>query len=315
MDEIADRIAREDPSSAVKAALVTVLPQVAAGDTRRMGEVAEALLQATPIAKESEELRGRSAGLLTDLYVWHDDRAALHFLDDFVLGDLPARTDEATRLVHRLRDPFVHGDADPDHGKLRLRAMQLAELVIERAGGIFRTSLAAVEAKPGIPDEEDEDRLALKAAAQILDHLTSEIYFASGVFREKQGKPTIDRWKRERLYHEAGALLDRLAEIPLARISHRLVETLEACVEFDPRGVLLRIARVVELGKAGNYQFESLAQGVVVRLVERYLAEYRSLFQRDAEAREALIGILDAFVAAGWPDARRLTYGLPEIFR
>jgi hypothetical protein len=88
-------------------------------------------------------------------------------------------------------------------------------------------------------------------------------------------------------------------------ISHHLIETLEACVEFDTRGVLLRIARVVELGKAGNYQLESLAQGVVVRLVERYLAEYRSLFQRDAEARKALIGILDAFVAAGWPDARR----------
>jgi hypothetical protein len=151
MAEIADRIAREDPSSAVKAALVTVLPQVAAGNTRRMGEVAEALLEATPIAKESEELRERCAGLLTDLYVWLEDQAALHFLDDFVLGDLPARADEATRLDHRLRDPFVHGDADPGHEKLRLRAVQLAELVIERAGGIFRASLVAVESKPGGP--------------------------------------------------------------------------------------------------------------------------------------------------------------------
>lgn len=315
MGEIADRVARADPSPALKAALVAALPQVTAGNIRKMGEITEALFDAAPVEKATEGLRERSIKLLTDLYLWHGDQVAHDFLKGRILGALPARADEATCMVGCLRETLVHGDDDPGQMKIRARAVELAKLTIDRGGALFRTSLAAVEAKARPPDENDEDRLALKSAALLLDRLTTEIYFASGTFQKKRGRATITKSKRERFYREVGTLLDGLAEIPLARISHRLVETLEACVEFDPRGVLLRVARVVELGKAGNYQLESLAQGVVVRLVERYLAEHRSLFQRDAEARDALIGILDTFVAAGWPEARRLTYGLPEIFR
>jgi hypothetical protein len=50
-------------------------------------------------------------------------------------------------------------------------------------------------------------------------------------------------------------------------------------------------------------------------LVERYLAEYRTIFREKAECRHVLIEILDIFVQAGWPSARRLTYRMEEIFR
>jgi hypothetical protein len=58
-----------------------------------------------------------------------------------------------------------------------------------------------------------------------------------------------------------------------------------------------------------------LAADLVVKLVEQYLAEYRALLREDAECRRTLIEILDVFVQAGWPTARRLTYRLEEIFR
>ena len=59
----------------------------------------------------------------------------------------------------------------------------------------------------------------------------------------------------------------------------------------------------------------TLAADLVVRLVERYLAEYRELLQDNPECREALIELLDTFVRAGWPAARQLTYRLEDIFR
>jgi hypothetical protein len=66
---------------------------------------------------------------------------------------------------------------------------------------------------------------------------------------------------------------------------------------------------------SGGYQFEQMAADLVVRLVERYLAEYRELLQNDPKCRQALVELLDTFVRAGWPAARQLTYRLEEIFR
>jgi hypothetical protein len=94
-----------------------------------------------------------------------------------------------------------------------------------------------------------------------------------------------------------------------------VVETLEAFVEIDPRGVFIRLAQTIEGGKAGGYHFDSMAVDLFVALIERYLAEYRTLLQSDEELRTLLIAMLDIFVDAGWPKARQLTYGLHELFR
>ena len=58
-----------------------------------------------------------------------------------------------------------------------------------------------------------------------------------------------------------------------------------------------------------------MAENVLVGIVERYLAEYREIFQKDEDARQALVAILDTFVRAGSVGARRLSYGLDGIFR
>jgi hypothetical protein len=94
-----------------------------------------------------------------------------------------------------------------------------------------------------------------------------------------------------------------------------LLETLEFFIPLDPGGVFHCIGRVVRGGQQGGYQYESLAADLMVRLVERYLAEHRTLLREDAECRQTLIDILDIFVQAGWPTARRLAYRLDEIFR
>ena len=68
-------------------------------------------------------------------------------------------------------------------------------------------------------------------------------------------------------------------------------------------------------GQKDGYQFEAMAADLLVNLVERYLAEYRSVLREERGCQAALLEMLDIFVRVGWPSARRLTYRLEEIFR
>ncbi len=165
--------------------------------------------------------------------------------------------------------------------------------------------------------QQDVDKA--KSLLHLIDAVSREIYFASGAYDSKhQGQPGVARTLKpesKRFYQEADRILDELAEAGLASVAHHLLETLEFFVPLDPRGVFLRIGRVVRAGQQGGYQYESLAADLIVRIVERYLAEYRSLLRDDPECRRTLVEILDVFVRAGWPSARRLAYRLEEIFR
>jgi hypothetical protein len=58
-----------------------------------------------------------------------------------------------------------------------------------------------------------------------------------------------------------------------------------------------------------------MAVDLLVKVTEYYIAEHRMELQKDLQSREELIDILETFVEAGWPSARRLSYRLEEIFR
>ena len=99
------------------------------------------------------------------------------------------------------------------------------------------------------------------------------------------------------------------------RATHSLLETLEAMIPFEPEGVFFRIQQLLRAGHDAGYSQESQAINLVVRIVERYLADYRHLFQAEAHLRAALSEILSLFIEAGWPQALRLASRLEEIFR
>ena len=52
-----------------------------------------------------------------------------------------------------------------------------------------------------------------------------------------------------------------------------------------------------------------------VRIVRRYLADFRTVIASNEDLRQRLMSALDIFVEAGWPEARRLVYDLPEMLR
>jgi hypothetical protein len=64
-----------------------------------------------------------------------------------------------------------------------------------------------------------------------------------------------------------------------------------------------------------GYQQEHEAMRLFVRIVERYLADYRDLIEQDEECREAMVTMLDLFIEAGWPPALRIALRLGDLFR
>jgi hypothetical protein len=88
----------------------------------------------------------------------------------------------------------------------------------------------------------------------------------------------------------------------------------------SPSEVFLLAAKSIRnSAKRAGFQYESLAVGNVVRLIQRTLADHREIFRsepgQESECLKALLEVLDLFVEAGWAEARQLTNQLEEINR
>jgi hypothetical protein len=113
-----------------------------------------------------------------------------------------------------------------------------------------------------------------------------------------------------------GPTLAALATAPYPSVTHHLLETLEQFTSDEPALIFRLVTDALSSGgRRGGYQFESLGAELFVRIVRRYLADFRSVLVEDEGLRHRLISALDVFVDAGWPQARRLVYDLPEMLR
>jgi hypothetical protein len=63
-----------------------------------------------------------------------------------------------------------------------------------------------------------------------------------------------------------------------------------------------------------GYHHKSLANSVVVRMIRRYIADHRLIFD-DPERRARLVAILALFSDVRWPDGLKLMYGFPDLLR
>jgi hypothetical protein len=232
----------------------------------------------------------------------------------------------ATRIAHRwFTDPVDNAD------RVRAATIQLRNLgllVPDRedstaAGTAFALlsettgRLAAVIEAQRSGQERDD--AALRTALELADTVVDQLYFASDAFGERRtagsGPPQqAESSPPSRAFFElAMPLLDQLAQVHRPRITHRLVETLAHLADHDPKRVLLTLHRAVP--RASDYAYEPLGVGLIVQLVQRYLAEYRDLVTTDDEALTALRELIEVFVRAGWPEAITLAYQLPDAFR
>ncbi|UUZ78820.1 hypothetical protein LJK88_26445 [Paenibacillus sp. P26] len=124
-----------------------------------------------------------------------------------------------------------------------------------------------------------------------------EVYFSSGAFDNKRASnesniTSLSPDSQKLFYAEAKEVLDILAEFPFAMVTHHLLETLQYLVPVDPTGVFLRIGQTIFAGQKGGYQYEPMVAELVVKLVERYLAEYRGILRDNQDCRRTLLSLL-----------------------
>ena len=228
-------------------------------------------------------------------------------------------SEQVGNLLHALRDCLTLGSVqEGTDEETRLRRMALAL--------VKRTLVAAtteLDRLAGIYAGKSGDEIPAEARDQfnslhgVIEGISNQIYFASGAFdgKTKNAAKMLDDPRRERFLRETSDILDLLAKTGIVDIAFHLAEMLASLIDFDPAGVFLRLRDVVRIAKKGGFQYESLAADVVVKAVEQFLAAHALVLRDRTDCREALVEILDTFVAAGWPSAHQLTYRLADVFR
>ena len=317
---LTERLCREESSRGVLQGLLSgPLGRLAGAHPDRVAALTKAVYDRVQEGPGAKTVRELCIDIFTMLYIWRDNTEPREIVLGIVTNPITF-PDECGYVLKHFRESLTHGPVnspDPQQHAIRQRAFDL----ILRLLRATRDSLNRIEeAYPKFNDLPEAEQTSAQSFIQIIDHIGTEIYFASGAYDAKRQNRTDDSGsltdeEKARFYGEAGPILDALAEVGLPRLAYHLLETLESFIPIDPEGIFLRIGQVLQSGQAWGYQYETLGADLMVRLIERYLAEYRSLLRQNDNCRRTMLEVLDIFVKPGWPSARRLTYRLEEIFR
>jgi len=205
-----------------------------------------------------------------------------------------------------------------------------AGLRLERARGLLLGYLDAAAQgltrlrMKDVPVIQDELQKKWKLLYGLIDETVMRVYFAADIdpnLRERKEHP-LDDQKRRQFFQAALPILEKVLSfgkepetgILLAPTAHHFMELLNGMLRYEPALVLRLAAEVVTCSKRFNYNLDSMALGEVVKLVESILTDYREEVQDDASVKN-LLGVLDAFVEVGWPEALHLVWRLDEIYR
>jgi hypothetical protein len=319
---LTERISQEEKSRGVLQGLLHGTLQPLAGHhPDRVTDCVRFIFERVRDGAGADEVRNGCASIFLGLHLWQNHPVCAQILDT-IAADPAGYSVEAHQIALDVRKWLNVGPVEtPERLKdaARLGSFKLLERILEST----REGIRALEAKysttPSLP-WSSEDQEAGSSLARLADSIGMQIYFASGAYRDapqddEDEKVPIGIAERSRFLRESRRCLELLSDFGFASLTHHLLETLEYLLPLDPERVFLLVGRVVRAGKRGGYHYESMAVDLIVRLVERFIAEFRHILQENEECRRMLVEILDTFVEVGWPSARRLTYRLEDIFR
>lgn len=315
---IQDR-ANHELNTLVLGALVGSISRLATSDPVRVISIAKTIFSRT--REMSVERRTPVLKATGRLFLWfwlnHGDKEAQEVID--VMARHPKDAPEAMQsLIVSLRDGLTRGrlsPTDPIADLWRERAFGFLASVSNSSASSWQALVAQYQAEQ-IPERRESLLVSIRAAAGVLDTIGQELFFGSGAYAALQvnsGGTTLELKKR--FLKEAAGVIHLLSTIGFASVAHNLVQTLSFLADADPAQVFNLVAKVVEGGAKDGYQNDSLAVKEVVNLVERYLAQHKDIFRDNSECRQAIIDILGRFIEADWPEARRLTYQLEDVYR
>jgi hypothetical protein len=322
---LAEYVAKNEPSIGVLASFIGgPLHRIVGADPARAEQLLSDTLDRIPVRGDGEQsgpndFYEAAGNLIAWLCVTADNaRAWARFgkwVDDLVKGD-----PFLWAMVSSLRGALFLGyrsPVKPEDVALRERAKRVLE----------RIMAAAVDAKQkaepilrsgGASDADKAPMEALYVAGdRLLGHACNQFYFGSGASRQSAEESfglASDSEKRAFLqdYREQ---LDQIGRHGSAQAIHYLIELYAFLAEASPDDVFDHVASILTgPAVAENYQFEALGAELLVSLVRVYLADYRAIFE-DPVRRAQLVAVLESFSSAGWPDALRLLYELPDLLR
>ncbi len=143
------------------------------------------------------------------------------------------------------------------------------------------------------------------------DSIIQEIYHASGAFKHSEREPNA--LQKLEWFHQFSEILQDLSAAAHPHSVYHLIETLEFFIDEEPRQVFMLISSCVKNESA--FAYESLAVDAVVRIIERYLADYRQMLLGDSAMMDELRRVLAEFTRVGWGEALRLAHTLGSAFR
>lgn len=321
---LADQIARIEPHDEVLGAFLdNVVSRLRWQDVERCEAMIEAVVARRPIDRR-DRAEGRDSvatpvgGLAAHLWVGQDRSKALCWATAWA-AEPTAYRDFLTSFLATLRAAFFARYASGDDFKPHIadRAQQAAMTILEACSEIAARSHRAVVVD-GVEDVEREAAVATyEAAERVIGQLMNQLYFGSGAYADTKQKPVglTNVAAMRRFLDDYRPMLERLAKSHEPSTHHHLVELYEYLIPGDPEGAFDALhALLLGAGAREGYHHEGLASTVIVRMVTRYLADHRSIFEDDAR-RARLVEILRLFSDAGWPDALKLLYDLPELLR
>ncbi|WP_420139594.1 hypothetical protein [Sphingomonas sp.] len=324
MWELAEQVARDEPHSGV---LGFFLHYVVARTTWHDVEKCKAIIEIVRARREAIERddqpdRDKVAellgGLTAQLWCWQEEQAALDWLTAWA-GDPAAHREYFTSFLSMLRGAFFtrYASGEERNAGLSDRSQRAAMIILEACSAASASSHAAVTQEQVEGDAREAAIAIYRAAESIIGHLMDQLYFGSGAHADNReaavGLMSTDTMRR--FLDDYRAMLALLAASHEPSTHHHLVELYEFLIPSDPPGVFDAL-RALLTGSAARqgYHHESLAATVIVRMVTRYIADHRSIFEDDTR-RVALVEILRLFSDVGWSDALKLLYDLPDLLR
>jgi signal recognition particle GTPase len=301
--ELLDYYAKHEQNPTVIAATLDALAHLPLADATKTVGLTETIMHRTPDGPNWNDVRDACINIFCGLALWVNDARSTAILDQ-VIEDPVNRAQSLQRIVLDLAGYL---------GSKEKRITEAAFTLLHRALTNIIEAMHAIDAaNKGMVPWPIAAQEQYGGLFRCADTVAQQLFFTSGAFKDSNNDRTL--LPPDVFYRHAKPLFVLLAGIGYPHTAHYVLGTLNYFIGVDPNDVLLLVGAVVRAGSEYNYQFEHLAEGLMVEIVERYLAEYRPIL-RDHACYTALMDILDIFVRVGWPRAHQLTYQLGDIYR
>jgi hypothetical protein len=310
-DELAGRLANEEDRGA-RAQLIAILDSALAAHLSHIDSVLECLsgnplwpeLSASPEPATTEpdtsttDISDHLIQILIALAVLHQQPFATRLLRTWLSAPL-SHPHRAGRTCTWLRS-YLNSRAGATAGTAD-RAFTLLALPVPQATVIWRQ--AAEAGQQLNPDRQDQVLAVVKTG----DCIATTLYFASGAApASRQSTPAAPRYAAL-----AFPVLEQLAQLSHPAVVHRVAETLEHLTEHDPARAFLATAAAATAPH--GYQWESQGAETIMRIIDRYAADYRDILLTHPACLTALRRMLETFARAGWDQAIQRVQDLAEF--